>query len=104
MKDGATINTTRRQKLEFTEDGLCSLTIFNCTAKDTGFYQCTASNMLGSESSHMMLTVAEIAGPDSHLVTAENKKMQYCKPRFTRVPGTVVETTEGSTVCSYKII
>ncbi|KAK6109169.1 Immunoglobulin I-set domain family protein [Brugia pahangi] len=98
MKDGAMINTNRRQKLEFIENGWCSLTIFNCTAEDTGFYLCTASNVLGTESSHLMLTVAEIAGPDSHLVTAENKEMQYCKPRFTRVPGTSVETTEGSTV------
>ncbi|EJD74527.1 CAMK/MLCK protein kinase [Loa loa] len=98
MKDGAMISTTRRQKLEFTEDGWCSLTIFNCTAEDTGFYLCTACNVLGSASSHLMLTVAEIAGPDSHLVTAQNKEMQYCKPRFTRVPGAVVETTEGSTV------
>ncbi|KAL3986026.1 Immunoglobulin I-set domain family protein [Acanthocheilonema viteae] len=98
MKDGTVINTTRRQKLEFTEDGWCSLIIFNCTAKDTGLYLCTASNVLGSENSHLMLTVAEVAGPDSHLVTAKSKEMQYCKPRFTRVPGAVVETTEGSTV------
>ncbi|CAG9530815.1 unnamed protein product [Cercopithifilaria johnstoni] len=97
-KDGNIISSTRHQKFKFTEDGWCSLTIFNCTAKDTGFYLCTASNVLGSESSHLMLTVAEVAGPDSHLVTAENKEMQYCKPRFTRVPGAVVETTEGSTV------
>uniref|UniRef100_A0A158Q7F2 Myosin light chain kinase, smooth muscle n=1 Tax=Elaeophora elaphi TaxID=1147741 RepID=A0A158Q7F2_9BILA len=97
-KDGTTISTTRHQKLQFTEDGWCSLTIFNCTAEDTGFYLCTASNVLGSESSQLMLTVAEVAGPDSHLVTAENIKMQYSKPRFTRVPGAVVETTEGSTV------
>ncbi|VDM08832.1 unnamed protein product, partial [Wuchereria bancrofti] len=98
MKDGAMISTSRRQKLEFTENGWCSLTIFNCTAEDTGFYLCTACNVFGTESSHLMLTVAEIAGPDSHLVTAKNKEMQYCKPRFTRVPGTSVETTEGSTV------
>lgn len=101
MKDGAMISATRRQKLKFTEDGWCSLTILDCTAEDAGFYLCTASNELGSESSQLMLTVAEVAGPDLHLVTAEHKEMQYCKPRFTRVPGTIVETAEGSTVCHY---
>lgn len=104
MKDGVMISTTRRRKMEFTEDGWCSLTIFKCTAEDAGFYQCTANNMLGSESSQMLLTVAETAGPDSHLVTAENKEMQYCKPRFTRVPSAVVETSEGSAVRSSKKI
>ncbi|VDK82765.1 unnamed protein product [Litomosoides sigmodontis] len=98
LKDGVTISSTRRQKLEVTEDGWCSLTISDCTAEDTGFYLCTAANELGSESSYLMLTVADVAGPDSHLVTAETKEMQYCKPRFTRVPGTIVETAEGSTV------
>ncbi|VDK88198.1 unnamed protein product, partial [Onchocerca ochengi] len=98
MKDGVIISTNRHQKLEFTDDSWCSLTILNCTAEDTGFYLCTASNVLGSESSSLMLTVAEVAGLDSHLVTAESKEMQYCKPRFTRVPNAVIETTEGSTI------
>uniref|UniRef100_A0A915PUX1 Uncharacterized protein n=1 Tax=Setaria digitata TaxID=48799 RepID=A0A915PUX1_9BILA len=98
MKDGTQISTNRHQKVEFTKNGNCSLRIFNCTAEDTGFYLCKAFNTHGTESSQMMLTVAEVTGPDSHLVTAENKEMQYCKPRFTRVPGKIVEITEGSTI------
>ncbi|MCP9264539.1 Titin [Dirofilaria immitis] len=93
MKDGVMINTNRHKKLEFTEDGWCSLIIFNCTAKDTGFYICTASNVLGSESSQLMLTVAEIAGPDSHLITAENKKhsivnqdLRVCQVQWLKLP------------------
>ncbi|VDK27112.1 unnamed protein product [Gongylonema pulchrum] len=98
MKDGIRISTSSHQKLEFTEDGWCSLTIFNCTANDTGVYLCTAQNLLGVESSQSMITVADTAGPDSHLITAEDKQVQYSKPRFTRTPGALIETTEGSTV------
>ncbi|VDN06567.1 unnamed protein product [Thelazia callipaeda] len=98
MRDGVLISTNRHQKLEFSEDGWCSLTIFNCTAEDTGLYLCTACNVVGSKSSQCMLTIVDISGPDKHLVTAEIKEALYCKPKFTRAPSAVVETVEGSMV------
>lgn len=45
-----------------------------------------------------MLTIVQQAGPDAHLVTAEEREKQYRKPYFTRAPASIVETVEGSTV------
>lgn len=45
-----------------------------------------------------MLTVANEAGPDRHLVTAEPKEQRYSKPEFTRVPAATIESSEGTTV------
>uniref|UniRef100_A0A914ZQD0 Titin n=1 Tax=Parascaris univalens TaxID=6257 RepID=A0A914ZQD0_PARUN len=98
MKDGERLSTSRRVKLSFAENGWCSLTVANCDSADTGLYLCSAHNSLGVECTQAMLTVVYPAGPDAHLVTAEEKEKQYRKPYFTRAPAPVVETLEGSVV------
>ncbi|VDK50737.1 unnamed protein product [Anisakis simplex] len=98
MKDGERLSTSRRLKLSFAEDGWCSLAITNCNSADTGVYLCSAHNTLGVDCTQAMLTIAEQAGPDSHLITAEDKEKLYRKPYFTRAPAPVVETIEGSKV------
>ncbi|KHN81711.1 Titin [Toxocara canis] len=98
MKDGERLSTSRRHQLSFTENGCCSLTITHCNSDDTGIYLCSARNSLGVECTQAMLTIAEQAGSDAHLITAEDKEKQYRKPYFTRAPAPIVESVEGSKV------
>lgn len=98
MKDGERLSTNRRITLRFTENGYCLLSISNVSSIDTGIYLCSAKNAFGVECTQAMLTVADEAGPDRHLVTAETKEKRYSKPEFTRLPAATIESSEGSIV------
>lgn len=50
------------------------------------------------DSTQTILTVADVTGPDAHLVTADLKEKQYMKPKFTRAPATNVEVDQGASV------
>uniref|UniRef100_A0A0N5ALN6 Myosin light chain kinase, smooth muscle n=1 Tax=Syphacia muris TaxID=451379 RepID=A0A0N5ALN6_9BILA len=98
MKDGEQLSTSRRITLRFIEDGYCLLLISNVNSSDTGIYLCSAKNVVGVDSTQAMLTVADETGPDRHLVTADSKEKRYLKPEFVRVPSSIIESSEGSTV------
>lgn len=94
-KDGEMLITSRKVKVQFLDDGVCRLVINNCAATDTGIYACSATNCVGVESCHAMVTVAETSGTDSHLVIAEVVEEKQAKPRFVRAPPSTVEVPEG---------
>ncbi|VDN60787.1 unnamed protein product [Dracunculus medinensis] len=98
IKDGERITSSRRRKIAFKDHGICILTIGQCNSDDAGIYLCSAQNSLGVDSTQTILTVADVTGPDAHLVTADLKEKQYMKPKFTRAPATNVEVDQGASV------
>uniref|UniRef100_A0A7E4UYK2 Muscle M-line assembly protein unc-89 n=1 Tax=Panagrellus redivivus TaxID=6233 RepID=A0A7E4UYK2_PANRE len=111
QKDGEPIQPSRHIHLSFNpEDGACVLNIPSVDASDAGVYMVTAKNANGSQSTDCVLTVAETAGKDKHLVTAEDSESsgpsrkksrqteKYEKPKFTRKPNPEIVVNEGQRV------
>lgn len=98
MKDGERINTSRRYKLAFGENGVCTLTINEVENNDTGVYLCTASNAHGVDSTQCLVFVAEATGPDAHLVLADVLSEKRAPPKFIRAPAGLIYANEGSTI------
>ncbi|KAF8382632.1 ttn-1 [Pristionchus pacificus] len=92
-KDGTPLVSSRRVKISFGSDGSCLLTINDLNEDDTGIYVLSASNSLGVDCVQCLLTVAETAGADAHLVVAGDKDKQ--SPRWLRAPPGYLEAREG---------
>ncbi|GMR58628.1 hypothetical protein PMAYCL1PPCAC_28823, partial [Pristionchus mayeri] len=92
-KDGTPLVSSRRLKLSFGSDGSCLLTVNDLDENDTGIYVLSASNSVGVDCVQCLLTVAETAGTDAHLVVAGDKDKS--SPRWLRAPPAYLEAREG---------
>uniref|UniRef100_A0A914Q9F2 Ig-like domain-containing protein n=1 Tax=Panagrolaimus davidi TaxID=227884 RepID=A0A914Q9F2_9BILA len=103
IKDNEPLKTSHRKQLNFSEDGICTLTISGCDASDGGIYMCNAENESGVQTTDCVLTIATKSGEDKHLVTVEEappteKEKETKKPKFTRKPAPKITVNEGTKV------
>uniref|UniRef100_A0A914QJE8 Ig-like domain-containing protein n=1 Tax=Panagrolaimus davidi TaxID=227884 RepID=A0A914QJE8_9BILA len=103
IKDNEPLKTSHRKQLNFSEDGICTLTISGCDASDGGIYMCNAENESGVQTTDCVLTIATKSGEDKHLVTVEDappteKEKETKKPKFTRKPAPKITVNEGTKV------
>ncbi|GMT09123.1 hypothetical protein PFISCL1PPCAC_420 [Pristionchus fissidentatus] len=92
-KDGVPLVSSRRVKISFGADGACLLSIQDLDENDTGIYVLSATNAVGVDCLQCLVTVAETAGADAHLVVAGDKDKQA--PRWLRAPPAYLEAREG---------